>query len=83
MKYDDNTDVLFQNFTDQVTGASEGATLMATDTTPSNGEFEFKFASSVITDVSLSEGDMMMVDVAVKAVGAGIGSSTALFEIAC
>ena len=83
VKYDDNTDVLFQNFTDQVTGASEGATLMATDTTPSNGEFEFKFASSVITDVSLSEGDMMMVDVAVKAVGAGIGDSTALFEVSC
>ena len=83
VKYDDNTDVLFQNFTDQVTGASEGATLMATDTTPSNGEFEFKFASSVITNVSLSEGDMMMVDVAVKAVGAGIGDSTALFEVAC
>jgi hypothetical protein len=83
VKYDDNTDVLFQNFTDQVTGASEGATLMATDTTPSDGEFEFKFASSVITDVSLSEGDMMMVDVAVKAVGAGIGDSTALFEVSC
>ena len=83
VKYDDNTDVLFQNFTDQVTGASEGATLMATDATPSDGEFEFKFASSVITDVSLSEGDMMMVDVAVKAVGAGIGDSTALFEVAC
>ena len=83
VKYDDNTDVLFQNFTDQVTGASEGATLMATDATPSDGEFEFKFASSVITDVSLSEGDMMMVDVAVKAVGAGIGDSTALFEVSC
>ena len=83
VKYDDNTDVLFQNFTDQVTGASEGATLMATDATPSDGEFEFKFASSVITNVSLSEGDMMMVDVAVKAVGAGIGDSTALFEVSC
>ena len=56
---------------------------MATDDTPSDGEFEFKFASSVITSVALSEGDMMMLDVSVKAVGAGIGSSTALFEIAC
>ena len=83
VKYDDNTDVLFENFTDQVTGASEGATLMATDDTPSDGEFEFKLASSVITSVALSEGDMMAVDVSVKAVGAGIGSSTALFEIAC
>ena len=83
VKYDDNTDVLFENFTDQVTGASEGATLMATDATPSDGEFEFKLASSVITEVAFSEGDMMAVDVSVKAVGAGIGSSTALFEIAC
>lgn len=83
VKYDDNTDVLFENFHDQVTGASEGATLMATDTTPSDGEFEFKFESSVITDVAFSEGDFMGIDVSVKAVGAGIGSSTNLFEISC
>ena len=82
VKYDDNTDVLFENFTDQVTGASEGATLMATDDTPSNGEFEFKLASSVITNVAFSEGDMMGLDVSVKALGAGVGSSTVLFEVA-
>ena len=81
--YYDNTDVLFQNFHDQATGASEGATLMATDTTPSDGEFEFKLAGSVITSVAFSEGDMMALDVSVKAVGSGTGSSTALFEIAC
>ena len=83
IKYDDNTDVMFENFTDQVTGASEGATLMATDTAPSDGEFEFKLAGSVITNVAFSEGDMMGLDVSVKAVGAGIGSSDALFEISC
>ena len=83
VKYDDNTDVLFQNFHDQTTGASIGQTLMSTDTTPSDGEFEFKFAGSVITSAALSEGDMMALDVSVKAVGSGIGSSTALFEIAC
>tara|TARA_R100001594_G_scaffold14110_1_gene30044 strand:+ start:330 stop:1346 length:1017 start_codon:yes stop_codon:yes gene_type:complete len=83
VKYDDNTDVLFENFTDQVTGASEGATLMATDTTPSDGEFEFKFEKSVITSVGFNEGDMMAVDVSVKAVGSGVGSSTNLFEISC
>ena len=82
IKYDDNTDVMFENFTDQATGASEGATLMATDATPSDGEFEFKFASSVMTNVAFSEGDMMALDVSVKAVGAGIGSSTELFEVA-
>ena len=83
IKYDANTDILFESFHDQVTGASEGATLMATDATPSDGEFEFKFASSVMTNVALSEGDMMGLDVSVKAVGAGIGSSTELFEVAC
>ena len=83
VKYDDNTDVMFENFTDQVTGASEGATLMATDASPSDGEFEFKLSGSVITNVAFSEGDMMALDVSVKAVGAGIGSSTALFEISC
>ena len=74
---------MFENFTDQATGSSEGATLMATDATPSDGEFEFKFAGSVLTNVALSEGDMMALDVSVKAVGSGIGSSTELFEIAC
>ena len=83
IKYDANTDVLFENFHDQVTGASEGATLMGADATPSDGQFEFKFASSVMTNVAFNEGDMMMLDVSVKAVGAGIGSSTALFEVAC
>ena len=83
VKYDDNTDVLFENFHDQVTGASEGATLMGTDATPSDGEFEFKFSNSVMTSVGFNEGDMMMLDVSVKAVGAGIGSSTELFEISC
>ena len=83
IKYDANTDVLFENFHDQVTGASEGATLMASDASPSDGDgLEFKFESSVMTNVAFSEGDMMMLDVSVKAVGAGIGSSTVLFEVA-
>ena len=83
VKYDDLTDVLVENFHDQVSGASEGATLMGTDDTPSDGEFEFKFANSIITNAALSEGDVMAVDVSVKAVGAGIGSSDLLFEISC
>ena len=83
VKYDDNTDVLFENYHDQATGASEGQTLMATDNTPSDGEFEFKFANSVMTNVAFNEGDMMMLDVSVKALGAGVGSSTAIFEVAC
>ena len=83
VKYDDLTDVLIENFHDQSSGASEGALLMGTDSTPSDGEFEFKFANSIITNAALSEGDVMALDVSVKAVGAGTGSSDLLFEIAC
>ena len=83
VKYDDLTDVLIENYHDQVSGASEGALMMGTDGTPSDGEFEFKFANSIITNAALSEGDVMALDVSVKAVGAGIGSSDLLFEISC
>ena len=81
--YDSNTAPMFENFNDQVTGSSEGATLMGADATPSDGQFEFKFASSVLTDVSFSDAGLMMLNASVKAVGAGIGSSTALFEVSC
>ena len=81
--YDSNTAVLFETFNNQTAGASQGATLMGTDTTPSDGEFEFKFASSALTNVGFSEGSLMMLDCSVKALGAGIGSSTELFEVAC
>ena len=81
--YDANTAPMFENFNDQVTGASEGSTLMGADATPSDGAFEFKFASSVLTDVSFSDAGLMMLNASVKAVGAGIGSSTALFEVSC
>ena len=81
--YDNNFKGLFNTFDDQTTGASQGATLMATDDTPSNGEFEFKMANSVLTDVSFNEGGVMMLDVSVKALGAGIGASTALIEVSC
>tara|TARA_A100001201_G_scaffold23322_2_gene26581 strand:- start:11961 stop:12995 length:1035 start_codon:yes stop_codon:yes gene_type:complete len=83
VKYDANTDVLFENFHDQAAGASEGATLMAHQASLADGSFGFKFASSVITSVAFNEGDMMMLDVSVKAVGAGTGESTVLFEVAC
>jgi len=83
IKYDANTDVLFENFHDQVTGASEGETLMGPDNDPSDGEFAFKFDRSIMTNVAMSEGDMMMLDVSVKAVGAGVDQSGDLFEVAC
>jgi hypothetical protein len=83
IKYDDNTDVMFLNFHDQSTGASEGATLMAHQGTLVDGSFGFKLASSVMTNVAFSEGDMMALDVSVKALGGGVGSSQAIFEVAC
>ena len=81
--YDANTAGLMETFNSQTTGTSQGSTLMGTDDTPSNGEFEFKFASSVLTDVSFSDAGLMILNASVKAVGAGIGSSTALFEVSC
>ena len=83
VKYDDNTDVLFENFHDQVTGASEGNTLMSADGTPSDGSFEFSFPKSILTSVAFSEGDMMALDLSVKALGSGIDSTTALVEVSC
>lgn len=83
VKYDANTDILFESYHDQASGVTEGVTLMATDATPSADEFEFKFPLSVITGVSFSEGDLMGLDVSVKALGSGIGSSTDLFEVSC
>tara|TARA_Y100000593_G_C4282926_1_gene323726 strand:- start:42 stop:1064 length:1023 start_codon:yes stop_codon:yes gene_type:complete len=81
IKYDDNTDGLFELYNNQSVGASEGATLMATDDTPSDGDgFEFKFAKSILTNVAFSEGDIMNLDVSVKALGNG---SDLLFEIGC
>ena len=70
-------------FNAQTTGASQGVTLMATDDTPSNDEFEFKMANSILTDVSFNEGNVMMLDIGVKALGAGITSGTALIEVSC
>jgi len=81
--YDANTAGLMETFNSQTTGTSQGSTLMGTDDTPSNGEFEFKFASSVLTDVSFSDAGLMMLNASVKAVGAGIGSSTELFIVSC
>lgn len=81
--YDNNFKGLFNTFNAQSTGASQGVTLMGTDDAPSDGELEFKMANSIITDVSFNEGNVMMLDVGVKALGAGITSSTALIEVSC
>ena len=83
IKYDDKCQAFFENFLDQSTGASEGATLLNDDSSLTDGSFGISFPASVITSVAYNPQTMMMMDVSVKAVGAGVGSSTALVEVAC
>ena len=83
VKYDDKVQPFFENFQDQVTGASEGATLLNNDSSLTDGAFGISMPASVMTNVAFNEQAMMMMDVSVKAIGAGVGSSTALVEVAC
>ena len=83
VKYDDKVQAFFENFQDQVTGASEGATLLNNDSSLTDGAFGISMPASVMTNVAFNEQAMMMMDVSVKAIGAGVGSSTALVEVAC
>jgi len=83
IKYDDKCQAFFENFQDQVTGASEGATFLNNDSALTDANFGIKMAASVMTNVAFNEQAMMMMDVSIKAVGAGVGSSTALVEVAC
>ena len=83
IKYDSTFSGFFNTFNSQTAGASTGATLMNHQSTLDNANFGFKMARSALTNVAFSEGDMMQLDCSVKALGAGIGSSTALVEIAC
>ena len=83
IKYDDKCQAFFENFQDQVTGASEGVTLLNNDSALTDANFGINMPASVLTNVAFNEQAMMMMDVSVKAVGAGVGSSTALVEVAC
>ena len=83
IKYDANTDQMFKTYEAQTSGISQGVTLMNDASSIADTKFGFKFPKSVMTDISFNEGDMMMLDVSVKAVGTGIGSGAALFEIGC
>jgi hypothetical protein len=80
IKYDDKCQAFFENFMDQVTGASEGATLLNHQAALADANFGISFPASVITNVSFNEQAMMMMDVSIKATG---GGSTALVEVAC
>ena len=83
VKYDSTFSALFESFNGQTAGASTGATLMNNDASLTDAYFGFNMASSVLTNVGFSEGDMMQLDCSVKAVGHGIASATALVEVAC
>ena len=79
--YDDNFTGLFETFNNQTTGASTGETIMNNDGTVGDATFGFQMAKSAITEVSLNEANLMMLDVSVKALGSGEGSSTALVTL--
>ena len=83
VKYDSTVQNAFENFLDQTTGASAGATLLNNDSSLTDANFGISMPASVMTNVAFNEQAMMMVDVSAKAVGAGVGSSTALVEVAC
>ena len=82
-KYDDKTEDMFEVFNNQSTGASKGATLLNNDASLSDANFGISMPASILTNVAFNEGDIMMLDISVKALGSGVGSSTALVEVAC
>ena len=83
LMYDSNTAALFETFNNQTAGASQGATLMNHQASLADANIGFKFTGSALTNVAFNEGSLMMIDCSVKALGSGIGSSTALVEVAC
>ena len=82
-KYDDKTEDMFEVLNGQSSGASKGATLLNNDGSLSDTAFGISMPASVLTNVAFNEGDIMMLDLSVKAIGSGVGSSTALVEVAC
>tara|TARA_Y100000401_G_scaffold44683_1_gene34211 strand:+ start:3781 stop:4791 length:1011 start_codon:yes stop_codon:yes gene_type:complete len=81
--YDTNFIDLFETFNNQTTGASQGITSMNPDSTIGDSDFGFKMSNSIITELSYNEGNLMMLDVSVKALGSGEGSGTALITVGC
>ena len=81
-KYDVNTEPLIASFNNQT---QEGATasqasFFNNDSGLTDGAFGISIPKSVLTNVAFNEGDVMMLDISVKAVG---DSSNALVEVAC
>ena len=80
VKYDNLTEDMFQLFNNQSVAVSEGVTLLNDDGTLANTKFGINIPKSVLTNVSFNEGDIMMLDLSIKALGNG---SDALVEVAC
>ena len=83
VKYDDESADLLNMFQSATSGQSTGETKMSNAGTLASGAgWGFQYAGSVFTNVALSEGDIMNIDVSVKMVGAGNGTSTTCLTIA-
>ena len=81
-KYDVNTEPLIASFNNQTQHASTAAeaTLLNNDASLNDGAFGISMPTTFLTNVAFNEGDVMMLDISVKAVGDG---SNALVEVAC
>ena len=81
-KYDANTEPLIASFNNQTQEGSTAsqATILNNDSSLTDGAFGIKMDKTILTNVAFNEGDVMMLDVSVKAVGDG---SNALVEVAC
>ena len=83
VKYDDESADLLNQFQAATTAASAGNTILSNASTPADGaSWGFQFPQSVFTNVALSEGDIMNIDVSVKMVGYGTATSTTCATIA-
>jgi len=82
VKYDVNTEPLIASFNNQTQeGATASqATILNNDASLTDGAFGISIPKSVLTNVAFNEGDIMMLDVSVKAVG---DATNALVEVAC
>ena len=81
-KYDTNTEPLIASFNNQTQEGSTAsqATILNNDGSLNDGAFGIKMDKTILTNVAFNEGDVMMLDISVKAVGDG---SNALVEVAC
>ena len=81
-KYDVNTEPLIASFNNQTQEGSTAsqATILNNDGSLNDGAFGIKMDKTILTNVAFNEGDVMMLDISVKAVGDG---SKALVEVAC